>query len=112
MLFPVLVFFGITGMLAVWSGALDGKEGQEYLAFFALLAKLPDWVVGITVVLSVSMSCAAYDTLISAMTATFSNDIFQNRLPLNLTRVLSLIANVPAGKEIIIFFFNDAINYN
>jgi hypothetical protein len=51
------------------------------------------------------MSCAAYDTLISATTANFSNDIFNNRLPLNVTRFLSLIANVPAGKKKTFFFF-------
>ncbi|RGB41237.1 hypothetical protein C1646_649619 [Rhizophagus diaphanus] len=97
MLFPVLVFLGLTGMIAVWSGLWPGEENLEaYLAFFTLFKVLPDWVSGITVVLAVSMSCAAYDTLISATTANFSNDIFNNRLPLNVTRFLSLIANVPA----------------
>jgi Na+/proline symporter len=105
MLFPVSIFLGFTGLLAVWSGLWPGDDNlASYLAFFALFKKMPDWVVGITVVLSVSMSCAAYDTLISAITATFSNDIFRNRLPLNLTRVLSLIANIPAGKKKKFFF--------
>lgn len=106
MLFPVLVFLGLTGIIAVWSGLWPGEENLEgYLAFFTLFKVLPDWVSGITVLLVVSMSCAAYDTLISATTAIFSNDIFNNRLPLNVTRFLSLIANIPAGKKKTFFFF-------
>ncbi|CAG8551145.1 11705_t:CDS:2 [Funneliformis caledonium] len=97
MLFPVLVLIGFTGILAAWSGLWPGEENLEgYLAFFALFKALPDWVSGIILVLTVSMSCAAYDTLISATTAIISNDLFRNRLPLNVIRGLSLVANIPA----------------
>ncbi|GBB83698.1 hypothetical protein RclHR1_01040003 [Rhizophagus clarus] len=96
-LFPVLVFLGFTGVIAAWSGLWPGEDDTAgYLAFFTLFKVLPEWVRGITVVLTVSMSCAAYDTLISAITAILSNDIFNNRLPLNVIRLLSLIVNVPA----------------
>jgi Na+/proline symporter len=104
MLFPVLIFLGFTGIIAVWSGLWPGEDNLEgYLAFFTLFKVLPDWVSGITVVLTVSMSCAAYDTLLSATTATFSNDIFNNRLSLNVIRFLSLIVNIPAGKTNLLF---------
>ncbi|CAI2165558.1 14386_t:CDS:2 [Funneliformis geosporum] len=97
MLFPVLVLIGFTGILAAWSGLWPGEENVEgYLAFFTLFKALPDWVSGIILVLTVSMSCAAYDTLISATTAIISNDLFQNRLSLNVIRALSLVANIPA----------------
>ncbi len=99
MLFPVFVLIGITGLLAAWSGYWPGEDDLPgYLAFFSLFKALPDWVGGIIVVLTVSMSCAAYDTLISATTAIISNDLFQNRLSLNATRFLSLVANVLASK--------------
>ncbi|KAL7621237.1 hypothetical protein AAE478_008554 [Parahypoxylon ruwenzoriense] len=78
----VLTLVGFTGLIAVWSGAFPGDPPMEdgSVAFFLLLEKLPNWVVGIVLVMSVCLSTAAFDSLQSAMVSSASNDIFRNRL--------------------------------
>ncbi|CAG8606990.1 8993_t:CDS:2, partial [Paraglomus occultum] len=96
MLFPTLFLIGVTGLLAVWAGLCCDENNVGAFAFFSLLAKLPDWVVGFVIILSVAMSCSAYDTLQSAMVSTMSNDLFQNKLPLSVIRITVFVINVPA----------------
>lgn len=75
----ILILVGVTGLLAVWSGALAiGEDGS--IAFFILLESLPSWVVGIVLVMTVSLSTAAFDSFQSAMVSTASNDLFRNKL--------------------------------
>lgn len=76
----ILTLVGVTGLLAAWSGAWDGKSETGSIAFFLLLGKLPAWVVGFVLVMTVSLSTAAFDSLQSAMVSTASNDIFRNKL--------------------------------
>ncbi|KAI5917535.1 hypothetical protein F4810DRAFT_704846 [Camillea tinctor] len=78
----VLTLVGCTGLIAVWSGAFPGDPPVEdgSVSFFLLLEQLPNWVVGIVIVMSVSLSTAAFDSLQSAMISSASNDIFRNRL--------------------------------
>lgn len=75
----VLTLVGCTGLIAVWAGALT-TEDDGSVAFFLLLEQLPNWVVGIVIVMSVCLSTAAFDSLQSAMVSSASNDIFRNRL--------------------------------
>ncbi|CAG8649735.1 6718_t:CDS:2 [Ambispora leptoticha] len=95
MLFIVLFLVGFTGIIAVWAKLCCSDDLPGAGAFFYLIAILPDWVVGIVVVLSVALSCSAYDTLQSAMVSTMSNDLFANKLPLIAIRSLTVILNVP-----------------
>lgn len=77
----ILTLVGVTGLLAAWSGAWDSSiPDTGSIAFFLLLAKLPAWVVGVVLVMTVSLSTAAFDSLQSAMVSTASNDIFRNKL--------------------------------
>lgn len=77
----ILTLVGMTGLLAAWSGAWPGDPPQGgSIAFFLLLEQLPSWVVGIILVMTVSLSTAAFDSLQSAMVSTGSNDIFRNKL--------------------------------
>lgn len=75
----VLTLVGCTGLIAVWSGALE-PDADGSVAFFLLLEQLPNWVVGIVIVMSVCLSTAAFDSLQSAMVSSASNDLFRNRL--------------------------------
>jgi hypothetical protein len=95
-LFPALMLIGFTGILAVWAGTLT-PDLPGYIAFFTLFAVLPDWVIGIVLVLVVCLSCSAYDTLLTAIVATSSNDIFHNKLPLWAIRLFVVVFNIPAG---------------
>ena len=77
----ILTLVGATGLLAAWTGVWPGDPPQGgSIAFFLLLGQLPSWVVGIVVVMTVSQSTAAFDSLQSAMVSTGSNDIFRNKL--------------------------------
>lgn len=78
----ILTLVGVTGLLAVWTGALplDQIEDSGSIAFFLLLEELPAWVVGFALVMVVSLSTAAFDSLQSAMVSTASNDLFRNKL--------------------------------
>lgn len=92
----ILVLVGATGLLAAWSGAWPGDPPQEgSIAFFLLLEKLPSWVVGIVLVMTVALSTAAFDSFQSAMVSTASNDIFRNKLPLIYVRIGVVLCIIP-----------------
>ncbi|KAI4275255.1 MAG: hypothetical protein LQ337_003354 [Flavoplaca oasis] len=77
----ILTLVGVSGLLAAWTGVWPGDPPQlGSIAFFLLLEQLPAWVVGIVIVMTVSLSTAAFDSLQSAMISTGSNDLFRNRL--------------------------------
>lgn len=77
----ILTLVGSTGLIAAWSGAWPGDPAQDgSIAFFLLLENLPAWVVGIVLVMTVSLSCAAFDSFQSAMVSTASNDLFRNKI--------------------------------
>ncbi|KAI1870832.1 uncharacterized protein JN550_004978 [Neoarthrinium moseri] len=76
-----LTLVGCTGLIAAWSGVWPGDPAQDgSVAFFLLLEQLPNWVVGIVLVMAISLSTASFDSLQSAMVSSASNDLFRNRL--------------------------------
>ncbi|KXX82621.1 Sodium-coupled monocarboxylate transporter 1 [Madurella mycetomatis] len=79
----IVTLVGSTGLIAAWAGIWPGTEENPVdgaVAFFALLEQLPSWVVGIVLVMSVTLSTAAFDSLQSAMVTSASNDLFRNKL--------------------------------
>ncbi|KAH7628464.1 hypothetical protein B0T09DRAFT_401641 [Sordaria sp. MPI-SDFR-AT-0083] len=80
----IITMVGCTGLIAAWSGIWPGSDPENPLpgsvAFFGLLENLPAWVVGFVLVMSVTLSTAAFDSLQSAMVSTASNDLFRNKL--------------------------------
>lgn len=93
--FCILILVGVGGLLAVWSGAYTLDDTFGYLSFFALLNQLPAWVVGITLVMVVSLSTAAFDSLQSGMVSNGSNDIFRNKLNIWYIRASVVLIIVP-----------------
>ncbi|KAM3565248.1 hypothetical protein MY1884_000321 [Beauveria asiatica] len=92
----VLTLVGCTGLIAAWSGAWPGDPPQAgSLAFFVLLERLPGWVVGIVLVMVVSLSTAAFDSLQSAMVSSASNDLFRNRLNIWFIRGFVVLVIIP-----------------
>ena len=91
----ILVLVGSTGLLAAWTGAWDGNPESGSIAFFLLLGLLPNWVVGIVLVMTVALSTAAFDTLQSAMVSTGSNDLFRNKLNFWLIRLAVVLTIIP-----------------
>ena len=91
-----LVLVGVTGLVAAWSGAWPGDPPQDgSVAFFLLLERLPSWVVGIVLVMVVSLSTAAFDSLQSGMVSSASNDLFRNKLNIWLIRLGVCIIIIP-----------------
>ena len=93
----ILTFVGAAGLLAAWTGAWPGDPPQDgSIALFLLLGQLPAWVVGIVLVMTLSLSTAALDSLQSAMVSTGSNDLFRNKLSIWWIRLAVVIVIVPA----------------
>jgi hypothetical protein len=90
----VLVLVGVAGLVAVWA-APDPADVDGAVAFFVLLEQLPSWVVGIVLVMAVTLSTAAFDSLQSAMVSTASNDLFRNRLSIWFIRGAVVLVMVP-----------------
>lgn len=79
----VFTLVGMTGPIAVWSGAYPGDSPEDAtpsVSFFLLLGQLPSWVMGIVLVMVLTVSTAAFDSIQSAMVSSASNDLFRNRL--------------------------------
>ena len=91
----ILVLVGVTGLLAAWTGAWSGDPDEGSVVFFLLLGQLPSWVIGIVLVMTVSLSTAAFDSFVSAMVSTGSNDFFRNKLNLWLIRIAVLLVTAP-----------------
>jgi Na+/proline symporter len=92
----ILTLVGATGLIAAWSGAWPGDPPQPgSIAFFALLQQLPNWVVGLVLVMVVTLSTAAFDSFQSAMVSSASNDLFRNRLNIWLIRALVVLIIIP-----------------
>jgi len=96
--FFILALVGSTGFIAAWSGAWPGNPPQDgSIAFFLLLDQLPAWVVGITLVMVVSLSTAAFDSFQSAMVSSASNDLFRNKLNIWFIRAAVVAIIFPAA---------------
>lgn len=92
----ILTLVGTTGLLAAWTGAWPGNPPQEgSIAFFLLLEQLPAWVVGVVLVMTISLSTAAFDSFQSAMVSTASNDLFRNKLNLIYVRIAVVLIIFP-----------------
>lgn len=95
----VLTLVGVSGLIAAWSGAWPGDPPQEdgSIAFFLLLEQLPNWVVGIVLVMAVALSTAAFDSLQSATVSTASNDLFRNRINIWYIRGAVVLLIIPVA---------------
>ncbi|KAK4242046.1 hypothetical protein C8A03DRAFT_29790 [Achaetomium macrosporum] len=94
----IVTLVGSTGLIAAWAGIWPGTPDapvEGSIAFFALLEQLPNWVVGIVLVMSVTMSTAAFDSLQSAMVTSASNDLFRNRLNIWFIRAGVVLVMIP-----------------
>lgn len=92
----ILVLVGSSGLLATWTGVWPGDPPiAGSLSLFSLLKILPNWVVGIILIMVISLSTAAFDSFQSSMVSTASNDFFRNRLGIWWVRGAVVILIIP-----------------
>ncbi|CAG8639527.1 10504_t:CDS:2, partial [Racocetra fulgida] len=112
LLFPTLFLIGFTGIIAAWAGTWPGPDPENpvepFMSFFSLYTLLPDWVKGFVIVLAVSLSCSAYDTLQSAMVSTIAYEgaqllILSNGLYTDDYSVLGAFIVAPIGSIVFTF---------
>lgn len=97
-IFIIVTLVGSTGFIAAWAGVWPGPPEAPIdgsVAFFALLKQLPNWVVGIVLVMSITLSTAAFDSLQTAMVTSASNDLFRNRLSIWWIRAGVVLIMIP-----------------
>lgn len=91
-----VIVVGVTGFIAVWAGFMDVADQENSgAAFFILLAQLPSWVMGFTLVFVAVLSTCTLDSLQSALVSSISNDVFRNRIPIMLVRLMVVLIMVP-----------------
>lgn len=91
----ILTLVGAGGLIAGWSGVLGNPPQPTGYELFQLFETLPSWVVGIILVMVVSLSTAAFDSLQSSIISTGSNDLFRNRLNIWWIRGITVVIFVP-----------------
>jgi Na+/proline symporter len=93
----ILTLVGTAGLLAIWSGAvpLHDPHGVGAVSLFILLRQLPSWVIGIVLVMTVTLSAAAFDSLQSSMVSSASNDFFRNKLGIWWIRGMVVLVIIP-----------------
>lgn len=91
----ILTLVGAGGLIAGWSGVLGNPPEPTGIELFQLFETLPAWVVGIILVMVVSLSTAAFDSLQSSIISTGSNDLFRNRLNMWWIRAIIVVVFVP-----------------
>lgn len=91
----ILTLVGAGGLIAGWSGVLGNPPQPTGTELFQLFETLPSWVVGIILVMVVSLSTAAFDSLQSSIISTGSNDLFRNRLNIWWIRGIIVVIFVP-----------------
>jgi Na+/proline symporter len=91
----ITTLIGVSGLIAGWSGVLGVPPVASGVELFTLLGTLPAWVVGIILVMVVTLSTAAFDSLQSALISTGSNDFFRNKLNIWWIRAIVVVLIVP-----------------
>ncbi|TIA72284.1 hypothetical protein E3P92_02159 [Wallemia ichthyophaga] len=96
LIFCLTFLVGFSGLIASWSNVYPGpnnvNEDSSSTVLFLLVNRFcPAWINGLMMVLSVALSCAAYDTLQTALVATVSNDIFRNKINVWWTRLILIV---------------------
>lgn len=91
----ILTLVGAGGLIAGWSGVLGVPPAPTGIEIFQLFETLPAWVVGFVLVMVISLSTAAFDSLLSSLISTGSNDLFRNKLNIWIIRGILVVILIP-----------------
>ena len=99
MVFLLMMFFGVMGMIAYANDpeAFDNGEKYSYLAFFYLLEPLNQGWQILTLVLVTSLAASSVDTLQNGLSSIFSRDLVKiGWHPQWFVRLFMVLINIPA----------------
>ncbi|PVU90136.1 hypothetical protein BB559_001524 [Furculomyces boomerangus] len=95
MIFLLFMLVGMAGPISAWSGLwIPGGDVPGSNSFFSILAAMPEWVVGIVLVIVTSMACSAMDTLLAATAGTLY-DLTYQKLNFIAIRIIMVVFMVP-----------------
>ncbi|KAI8324088.1 hypothetical protein GQ54DRAFT_296375 [Martensiomyces pterosporus] len=95
LVFIVTTLVGMAGPLAAWAGTWSANSGVPgSSAFFTIIASMSGWVSGLTLVLTVSLSCCAIDTCQTAMLSSLY-DLVEQKVNIWVVRATVILLNVP-----------------
>ncbi|KAG7919120.1 hypothetical protein KL905_000403 [Ogataea polymorpha] len=92
----VCTLVGLPGILAVWTGDMTVYDENGSNAFFILVSKMDNWIIGVILIFSIGISTATFDSLQSATTSSISNDIFRNKVNIMWVRFVVILVMVPS----------------
>jgi Na+/proline symporter len=98
MVFTLMMFFGIMGMIAYANDpeAYDNGTKYTYLSFFDLLEPLSGvWHI-VTLILVTALTTSTVDTLQNALLSTLSSDVIKSSNAKWISRIIVVAINVPA----------------
>jgi solute:Na+ symporter, SSS family len=99
MVFFLMMFFGVMGMLAYANDpdSYDNGEKYAYLSFFDLLLPLKQGWHILTLILVTALAASTIDTLQNGMASFFSRDVMKvGWNPQWVARILIVVINIPA----------------
>ncbi|EIM19102.1 hypothetical protein WALSEDRAFT_61642 [Wallemia mellicola CBS 633.66] len=96
LIFCLTFLVGFSGLIAAWADVYPGpdsvnEESSSTVLFLLINKYCPPWISALMLVLSVALSCAAYDTLQTALVATVSNDVFRNKINIWWIRLILVV---------------------
>ncbi|KAJ2601218.1 hypothetical protein H4R99_003076 [Coemansia sp. RSA 1722] len=95
LVFVVTALVGMAGPLAAWAGTWSpDSDVPGSSAFFTIIASMPGWVSGLTLVLTTSLSCCAIDTCQTAMFASLY-DLVEQKVSIWVVRIVVILLNIP-----------------
>ncbi|KAI8324106.1 hypothetical protein GQ54DRAFT_83611 [Martensiomyces pterosporus] len=95
LVFTITSLIGMAGPLAAWAGTWSADSGiPGSSSFFTLLGSMSGWVSGLTLVLTTSLSCCAFDTCQTAMFALLY-DLVEQRISMWAVRAVVVLMNIP-----------------
>lgn len=99
MVFFLMMFFGVMGMIAYANDpeSYDAYEKYAYLAFFDLLEPLGNGWHILVLILVTALAASSVDSLQTGLTSVFSHDLVKlGYAPKQITRLLVVAINIPA----------------
>lgn len=86
---------GLFGVIAIWGGLCCQNEVEYNNVFFSITSNLPSWINVLVLILATALVCSSTDTIQIGLTATIVNDVFNNKISVNIARACVIVLSIP-----------------